>query len=702
MNSREYQANWGVADTRAHAAWSQGTTGRGVTVAVVDTGIDPDHPDLASNILSTSVDILAGRNQIEGPDDHGTNVASIIAAPFNDRGTVGIAFNSSIMAIRAEVSDCTDPDDTVCFRSADLVNAINYAVANGARIINLSLGGEGRLSAGFETAMLRAINAGVIFAVAAGNSSGTNPEWPGRYASDPRFARGIIVVGAHGTGGNLSGFSNLAGDAAANYISAPGENLIVSCQDQSCWRVSGTSFAAPAVAGAMALMAEAFPNLNGTEIVEILLRTATDAGDPGNDPTRGRGMLDIERAFRPIGTTSTPSANSTSPVHLGAPPGVFVGGAFGDALSGTSALATIAYDEYDRLFTVNMGDAYRTAPRRTFQPDTPRPMMQSSVTALGPVDTRLSLSAATAVPEPEPVLARHDLYNAPWMGVEDRREALFEIRSNALSFAAWQGEGGARSPFRTRAGDGFAALAHTDHAVRGALTFNAGDMGEFVISADTGEGDRRMPLQPVERDAARYSRMGIDWRFGNGGLAFSFGGLDEKMGPLGTFMPASSDLALPSNTRFAAIGGDTVLRGDLRLAAELGIGRTQIDGRFLHLSRTALSSSWRVALSGGCARILPGCSSLTWELSQPLRIERGTFEATLADIPLDYFDPVTFSRRSFSAAPSGRQIDMSVRSLHPLGSSGILQLEATAIRDEQHRRDAKPGYAFMAMWRRGF
>ncbi|MHC3128374.1 hypothetical protein OB03_14315 [Brevundimonas sp. GN22] len=87
-----------------------------------------------------------------------------------------------------------------------------------------------------------------------------------------------------------------------------------------------------------------------------------------------------------------------------------------------------------------------------------------------------------------------------------------------------------------------------------------------------------------------------------------------------------------------------------------------------------------------------------WEISQPLRIESGTFEATLADVPLDYVDPVTFSRRRFSATPSGREIDMSVRSLHALPDGSSLQLQATAIRDEQHRRDAKPGYAFMAVW----
>nr|WP_292052459.1 S8 family peptidase [Brevundimonas sp. UBA5866] len=698
----EYTRNWGVAGSNVYAAWQAGATGRGVTVAVVDSGIDMDHPDLSANISPLSTDVVVGRNSPEGPDRHGTRVASFIASPFNGRGTVGVAFNASIMSIRADVSDCAKEDQEFCFRSADLVRSIDYAIANGAKIVNMSLGGEGQLGSAFEAALKRGVDAGIIFAIAAGNEAGDNPEWPGRYASDPRFAGSIIVVGAHGQNGAMASFSNKAGVSQNVYISAPGSDVIGDCDDTSCWRLGGTSFASPVVAGAMALLKEAFPNLTGREIVEIILRTASDAGDTGTDTTWGRGKLDIAAAFRPIGQTSTPSATGATAIGLGTTPGTWLGGPFGDAMQRTGSMATIAYDEYERLFKVNAADVYRSAPRRSYQPETPRPMAQSTVAALGPAGTYLSLAAAVPMPEPEPVIQRYDLYSAPWMGTEDRREALFEVSTSNLSFAAWQGEGGARSPFRTRAGDGFASLAQVDHAVRGVMSFNTGDNSHIILSADSGSGDRRLPLQSLERDAATYGRMGLDWRFANGGLAFSLGQVEEKMGPLGTYMPMSSDLALPSSTRFTALGGDVRLSERLTLTGEVGMGRTDIDGRFLSLSQAAVSSSWNLGLQASCKGWWTGCSTLTWEISQPLRVESGTFEATLADIPLDYFDPVTFSRRRFSAAPSGRQIDMSMRSLHELPGGSVLQLEATAIRDEQHRRDAKPGYALMALWRRGF
>lgn len=671
-----------------------------MTVAVVDSGIKLNHQDLGVNISPLSTDIVPGRNRPEGADDHGTSVASIIAAPFNNYGTVGVAFNATIMSIRADVSDCTDPDDKICFRSSDLTRSLDYAVQNGARIINLSLGGEGRLGSQFEAALQRAVNAGVVFAVAAGNEAGVNPEWPGRYASDPRFAGSIIVVGAHDRARQLGDFSNRAGVSQGAYLTAPGVEVVFNCEGDQCWKGGGTSFASPAVAGALALLLEAFPNLTGREAVDILLRTGADLGDAGTDIIFGRGALDIVRAFQPVGATASPMAAGQS-VNIAVEPGVHVGGPFGDALSRTGALGTIAYDEYERLFRVDLGAAYGPAPRRSYQPSNPTPMQQSQVTLDTPGGTRLSLAAATPVATPEPVAARYSPYDAPWLGDETRGEALFDVQAGRLSFAAWQGQGGARSPFRSGSGDGFVALSQADHALRGALNF-----GALTFSAESGSGDRRAPLRPVERDASTYARAGLDWRAENGGLSFSLGALDERMGPLGAYLPTQSDFALPSRTRFAAVGADVDLGRGFTLSGEAGFGRTELEGRFLHLSAPALSSTWRASLQSACptwsfAKAL-GCRSLTWEISQPLRIEDGTFSAYLADAPLDYFDPVTFSERRFSAAPSGRQIDFSVRSLHALPGGSWLQLEAVASREEQHRAGAPTGYALLGSWRRGF
>ncbi|WP_245945206.1 S8 family peptidase, partial [Brevundimonas bullata] len=608
--SNEYLRNYGAANTGAIAAWQTGATGRGITVGVVDSGIKLNHQDLGANISSLSTDIVAGRNQPQGSDTHGTRVSSVIAAPFNGFGTVGVAFNATILSIRADISECNDPDNAVCFRGSDLANALDYAVANGAKVINLSLGGEGPLGFAFEAALQRAINAGVVFAIASGNEAGANPEWPGRYASDPRFAGGIIVTGAHDSANQIADFSNRAGVSQSWFLSAPGVSVVVDCEDTSCWRVNGTSFASPAVAGALALLLEAFPNLTGRQAVEILLRTGREAGDLGADVVYGRGLLDIAKAFQPVGTTSSPQVKG-APVNVAIEPGAYVGGPFGDAMGRTGALSTIGYDAYERLFRIDMGAAYRIAPRRSYQPENPTPMRQSQVTMDGPGGAKLSLVAAVPVETPEPILNRYTPFDAPWLGDEVRQEALFDVTAGRMSFAAWQGKGGSRSPFRTGSGDGFAALAQADHAVRGAMVFDGLGFGPLTLSAETGAGDRRAPLRSVEQDVSSYARTALDWRGEHGGLSFSMGALDEKMGPLGAYMPTRSDFALPSRTRFAAFGGDLPLGGGLVLSGEAGFGRTEIEGRFLNLSSAAVSSTWRMALQSDCPSWALGCSRLT-------------------------------------------------------------------------------------------
>jgi len=694
--SSEYLRNYGVANVGAMTAWNSGWTGTGVTVGVIDTGIQMDQADLAGRISSLSTDIVSGRNAPGGTSNHGTFVSGVIAAGFNGFGTVGVAYNSTVLSVRADVSTCTDPDDDTCFKSSDLARAIDYAVANGARVINMSLGGDGTLGATFEAALLRAVNAGVVFAISSGNDSGTNPEYPGRYATDPRFAGSIIVVGAHNSANTIADFSNRAGVSAQDFLSAPGVDIISICDGTSCYKGSGTSFSSPAVAGALALLIEAFPNLTGKQAVDLLLRTARDAGDTGTDIVYGRGLLDLARAFAPVGTTSTPSATGGL-VRVSVEPGAFIGGAFGDALSRTTALETITRDEYDRLFRTDLGAAYPTAPKRSYQPEARQATQTARLDFAMPDGTRLNLMASTPAPKPEAVVARITPFDAPWLGAETRQAAMLDLTVGRYGFSAWQGQGGARSPFRSASGDGFAALANADHAVRGAV-----NLGALTFTAETGGGDRTSFLRPVARDASTYARAALDWRTAKGGLNLSFGHLDERMGPLGAYFPVGSDLALPSKTTFSAVGGDWRISKRAWFSGEFGLGRTELDGSLLSLDGAAISSTWRAALTADCPSWAPWCASLTFEASQPLRIESGTFSARLADVPLEYFDPTTFSTRRFSASPSGREIDWTLRSLHRLPDGSALRLEAVAISQEQHRRDAAMGYALLASWARGF
>ena len=577
------------------------------------------------------------------------------------------------------------------------MRALDYAVANGARVINMSLGGDGRLGTAFEAALLRATNAGIVVVASSGNDSEDNPGWPARYAVDSRYGGRVIAVGSHTAQDVMSDFSNKAGVAAAGYLSAPGSDIITGCDGSICYRANGTSFSAPHVSGAVALLLDAFPNLTGQQAVRILFDTARDAGDPGTDVVYGRGLMDLTRAFQPVGATATPTASGAS-VVAEANPGSFVGAAFGDAFGRQGALTTVAYDAYDRLFQVQLGSAYPTAPRPSVQPRPYEPSQQATVSLVGPGSVRLNLVAAQPMPTPEPIMPRRNLLETPWRDDDVRREAMVGIEAGRLQLNVWQGEGGAASPFGDGAGDGFAALAQADRAVQGGVRLGLG----LSLSAEAGMGDRRMPLQRVEDEASSYSRAMLAWRGRTSGVSLGLGGLDERLGPLGAWMPSTSDMALPSRTRFYALAGDWAVSPRVGLFGEASLGRTEIEGRLIGTDGAATSLAWRFGAAAGCKGWSLLCDRVTLSLGQPLRIEHGELTALLADVPLDYFDPLTFSQRRFSAAPSGRQIDLTVAGERRLADGSTVTVQGIASREPQHIAGAKPGFSLIGAWRRAF
>ncbi|WP_332678270.1 S8 family peptidase [Brevundimonas sp.] len=691
-----------MANIRAINAWSEGATGAGINVAVIDSGIHFAQPDMAGRISGASTDVVPGRLTPDGPDDHGTLVSGVIAAGFNGFGTIGVAYESTIVSIRADTSDCSDPDDDVCFKSSDLVRAIDYAIAANVKVVNMSLGGDTSMGAAFEAALLRAVNAGIVFAISAGNegeeTTGGNPEWPGRYAVDPRFAGAIIVVGAHNSADVMAAFSNRAGVAATSYLSGPGVDVITGCDGTSCYRVNGTSFSSPAVAGALALLLQAFPNLTGRQAVQILLTTAREAGAPGTDSIYGRGLLDLVKAFEPVGPTQVSMASGQG-VSVTRDRFAYTGGALGDAFrNAQGGLQTVGRDDFNRLFRVDLAGSYGMAPRGAANMLPLAPRRQAHLSVAGPLGSTLSLTTGAAVEDSPWDLAESTNVITPWLDERRREDMMLEFSAGRGAVAFWQGRNGARSPFELGAGDNFAALAQVDRAWLGAVK-----MGAVTLTADAGVGDRAMPFQAREEDVSSYARFAADWRTSPGSrLRFAVGGLDEKMGPLGSYAPLDSGFALPSTTTFGSVGGEFALRSNLFLNAEIGWARTDLAGRFLSLSETAVSSSWALGLTTFCKQLGFACETLNWSISQPLRTESGVFSAYLADSPAGYFDDLTFSERTFSATPSGRQIDMSLGSVHRLGDGSALSLRGMVTRDDQNVRAAPTTFTLMGSWGRTF
>jgi hypothetical protein len=280
--------DWGVNMVNAPEVWEQGYTGQDVIVAVIDTGVDYNHPDLDANIWVNSneiadngidddgngfIDDTKGWDFVNNDNDpmdddtgagHGTHVAGTIAAEKNDFGVTGVAYNAKIMPVKVL--------DAGGFGTwSNVAAGIKYAADNGANVINLSLGGG--YSAEVADAVKYATEKGSVVVMAAGNASSSQPGFPANLAN-----QWGVAVGAVDNTNKMASFSNKAGTTTLDYIVAPGANIYSTNPNNQYKSLSGTSMATPHVAGVAALILSANSNLTAAEVEEILTATANPTG----------------------------------------------------------------------------------------------------------------------------------------------------------------------------------------------------------------------------------------------------------------------------------------------------------------------------------------------------------------------------------------------------------------------------------------
>jgi subtilisin family serine protease len=268
-----YQRQYAGA-VRLPAAWDRTIGSRYVEIAVLDTGIDLDHPDLKAKLLP-GWDAVNGDSVPADDNGHGTFVAGVAAGRTdNGTGTAGVAWRSRIIPVKVLASNGSGTD-------ADVVEGIQWAVAHGADVINLSLGGEGR-SAAIDQWVDYALDHDVAVVAAAGNDGVDTPNYP---AASP----GVVSVGATDRTGQLAHFSNW-GDTVD--LVAPGMD-IASTRNGGGYAVGdGTSFACPLTAGVVALLRAVEPDLPARDALNRVVNSSKDIAGQGRDPQTGRGLLD--------------------------------------------------------------------------------------------------------------------------------------------------------------------------------------------------------------------------------------------------------------------------------------------------------------------------------------------------------------------------------------------------------------------------
>jgi serine protease len=274
---------WQLQALDVPGAWTY-ANGAGITVAVIDSGVDARHVDLQGQVLP-GLDLVdakgAGDTDLVG---HGTTVSAIIAGRGDDaNGVVGIAPKAKILPVRVLDADNRYDDAMV------VAKGVRWAVDHGARVINLSLGGNGSsaaLAAALDYAFAKDV---VVVACTGNNSASTSPKvwYPAR---EP----GVIAVAGMERDDRALWSGSITG--AETVVTAPATEL-VGARPNGYWKVQGTSFAAPMVSGTAALIRSRWPTMPAGEVINRIIKTAKDIGTGGRDPIYGFGLINPTAAL---------------------------------------------------------------------------------------------------------------------------------------------------------------------------------------------------------------------------------------------------------------------------------------------------------------------------------------------------------------------------------------------------------------------
>lgn len=289
-----YPLQWGYGHIQAEAAWDEATGTAGVVIAVLDSGVDLDHPDLMTQLLPGGYDFGDDDGDVTDHNGHGTHCVGIAAAASdNATGVAGTAPGVRILPVKVFGDD--NGGDT-----SRLADGITYATDNGADVISMSLGAISTTSY-LESALAYARSHGVVLVAAAGNDSASALRYP---AASP----GVIGVAATTVNDEHAAYSNTGPGVD---ISAPGTSIYSTVINGYAYK-TGTSMATPYVAGAVALLRSAAPTATADQLTSALQATAADIGEAGWDRETGFGLLQIADAVAHLGTEY--SWDTTPPV----------------------------------------------------------------------------------------------------------------------------------------------------------------------------------------------------------------------------------------------------------------------------------------------------------------------------------------------------------------------------------------------------
>lgn len=681
----------GVSLTSGEAAWNQvhvqvrsdrahsaGHTGRGATVAVLDTGVQGDHIELRAQLSGTRMYDSTIRNWVAptDADGHGTHVAGIIAGSTGTGYIYGVAPDAKILPVKVFFSD------TWTASATSLATGLKTAARTRAvSVINLSLGAGGPLGGSFEKALRSAVSADKLIVAAAGNHGGDAPIWPARYAKESWAKGQIIAVGAVDANNRLASFSNRAGDAANWYLVAPGVSVLSSYNNGGYAFMSGTSMAAPVVAGAAALLEGTWPQLKAGQVASILFQTATDLGAPGIDATYGRGLLNVERAMQPVGTLTVPISRASKKIRrTKATLRTSVAswsGLHAAALDGQ--LRGITVDDFNRDFATDFGTGIRA------------PAAEHISDALDLAGRSLLFTER-----------RHADGSRFVTAVEERRShdahaAQQPQRSLIGSSAVFTLAGGRELAFATGGMAGtYFGLSDTAPSLANPYLGLARSSAQLAFGFTRDALSAKAGVLDSSLDAAMGQQLGLSETRGGGAMVAELNyalGQDSMIGiqyasieEQDTWLGSVADEVLAlgqATTRTITAHASQGIGRNTVLAAQYSFGRTaDAHGKGL-LSATEDVRSEAFAFGLVSHDALQPNDRLSLTLSSPLRITRGSLAVSMP-VAISDTGEATFESRRIALAATSRELKLGLDYATPLSSTSSLSLLLAARYNANH------------------
>jgi thermitase len=297
-NDTYFYLQWAPLKIQAPAAWDQTTGTSDLIIAIVDTGVDLNHPDLNDKIVA-GWDFVNDDASAQDDHGHGTHVAGIATAETNNgQGVAGVSWGARIMPIKV-----LDKNGDGYY--SDVAQGVSYACNHGAQIINLSLGGS-EPSNTLRDALEQVYQDGCLITAAAGNGGGNGVDYPAKYVQ-------AIAVAATDRTDQRASFSDYGPEID---VAAPGVDIWSTLWPHTYNSKTGTSMSTPYVAGLAALLWSVCPQLTNTEVRSVIESTAKDLGSAGWDPYYGFGRIDADKAIEYAGPPPTLTVSTNQMLFL--------------------------------------------------------------------------------------------------------------------------------------------------------------------------------------------------------------------------------------------------------------------------------------------------------------------------------------------------------------------------------------------------